>query len=257
MKFRTRLKKIFTPKILAITISVAVALVVAGYFWWEPLMRFFSDPAQIRTAIHNAGIFGPLVFILLQAAQVILAPVPGAATGALGGVLFGYWGILLTVIGSAIGFFIVILLSRRFGRPLLEKFFSKKDIEKFDFLIGSRAELPIFIIFLLPLFPDDLVAYLAGLTNIKLSRLMWLSVIAKLPTQIATNILGDQIFFGDDAKILVAILVAAAVVIVIVYFQRNWLKELFVAEDKTAFIKKGFKKKQKKSPKATDKSKRS
>lgn len=253
MKFITRLKKVFTPKVLIITIAVIAVLVVAGYFWYEPIMRFFSDPEQIRIAIHDAGVFGPLVFILLQAAQVVIAPIPGAVTGALGGVLFDYWGILLSAVGSAIGFFIVILISRRFGRPLLEKLFSKKDIEKFDFLIGSRAELPLFLIFLFPLFPDDLVAYLAGLTNIKLSRLMWISIIAKLPTQIATNILGDQVFFGEDAKILIITSVVAVAAIVVVYFQKNWLKQLFTAEDRVEFVKQSFAKKHDKSRKAKKK----
>ena len=44
---------------------------------------------QLREAILAQGIFAPLIFITLQVLQVVVAPIPGEASGILGGYLFG------------------------------------------------------------------------------------------------------------------------------------------------------------------------
>ena len=50
------------------------------------------------------GNLGPVIFILLQALQVIVAPIPGEVTGVLGGFLFGEWyGLLYSLVAQAAG----------------------------------------------------------------------------------------------------------------------------------------------------------
>ena len=80
-------------------ISIILALIVFGLvgFWfhipiWEKitdLYRLFSDREQIRLLISSFGTSAPPVFMLIQILQVIFAPVPGEATGFIGGYLFG------------------------------------------------------------------------------------------------------------------------------------------------------------------------
>ena len=78
---------------------------------------------------------------------MVIAPIPGQVITATGGYLFGWWGILWTLIGTAIGGFIVFWLARKFGRPLIEKFFKKSSISKFEFIFNKNAT---FIIFIIP-----------------------------------------------------------------------------------------------------------
>jgi uncharacterized membrane protein YdjX (TVP38/TMEM64 family) len=80
-------------------ISIILALIVFGFagFWfripiWEKttdLYHLFSDREQIRLLISSFGTNAPPIFILIQILQVIFAPVPGEATGFIGGYLFG------------------------------------------------------------------------------------------------------------------------------------------------------------------------
>ncbi|MDR2523970.1 MAG: VTT domain-containing protein [Candidatus Nomurabacteria bacterium] len=239
MKLQTRLKRIFTPRVIVILAALVVVLALVVLLWGDDLMWLFGNPEAIRNLINSTGPFAPLVFVALQALQVVLAPIPGNVTGAVGGMVFGWWGLALTVIGSTIGFMIVVALTRRFGRRLIEKFFKPDQIKKFDFLVDSKAELALFLIFLFPFFPDDLVGYLAGLTGIRFRTVILISIVGRLPMQAMTNFFGEQAF-GGDITALVIILAALTLLAVALYLGRNWLHGLLRAENHLDYIRQSF-----------------
>ncbi len=193
-----------------------------------PITSFLSNREEIINTVNSLGVFAPLIFILIQTLQTIFAPIPGQVTGTVGGYIFGWWGILWTFIGSAIGYIIVLFLARRFGRPLLEKFFKKDALKRFDFLTTSKhASFALFMIFLLPGLPDDMVCYLAGLTSIPLKKLMVLILIGRLPSIVATNYVGA----GFSRENLVPVIVASVAMVLVfiiawIYRERiiNYLK---------------------------------
>ncbi|GHU09680.1 TVP38/TMEM64 family protein [Alphaproteobacteria bacterium] len=239
MKIRTRLKKIFTPKVIIILALIIAAIVTVAYFWGADIVELFSNPDKMRDLVASAGPFGPVVFVALQTFQVVFAPIPGNVTGAVGGVVFGWWGLPLTVIGSALGMIIVVALARRFGRPMLERFFKAEQIKKFDFLIDAKAELALFLIFLFPFFPDDLIGYLAGLTGVRFRTIILISIIGRLPTQVVTNFFGGELFEGNIVVILV-MLAVMAVFGVALWLKRQWLHDLVRSENHLEFIKNSF-----------------
>ena len=202
----------------AIVIGVVVLLflyVIFDIIFKGPITSFLSNREEIIEAVQSLGVFGPIVFILIQTLQTVFAPIPGQVTGAVGGYLFGWWGILWTLTGSVIGYFIVFLLSRHFGRPLLEKFFKKEALEKFDFVTTDKhAAFALFLIFLLPGLPDDMVCYLAGLTTIPIKNLMVLITVGRLPSIVATNYIGAG--FGQENLVPVIIATVATVIVLII-----------------------------------------
>jgi uncharacterized membrane protein YdjX (TVP38/TMEM64 family) len=239
MSHKSRLKQFFSQPITIGLIVVAVALMVIFYFFGNDLLWLFSNSEAIRDLIYSTGPFAPLVFVALQALQVILAPIPGNVTGAVGGLVFGWWGLPLTVIGSTLGFVVVVALSRRFGRQLIEKLFSPAQIKKFDFLLNPRAELALFLIFLLPYMPDDLVGYLAGLTGVRFRTIILISVAGRLPMQVMTNFFGARIFEGD-ITMLVIITAVMALLAVVLFLKRQWVHDLIKSQNRLEFIKKSL-----------------
>lgn len=213
-------KRIATATKIKATIIVALVVLLFLYMIFDiifdgPITSFLENREEIITAVKSLGIFAPLLFIILQMLQTVFAPIPGQVTGAVGGYIFGWWGILWTLIGSAIGYFIVFVLARHFGRPLLEKFFKKSALEKFDFLTTSKhSAFAFFMIFLLPGLPDDMVCYLAGLTTIPIKNLMVLILIGRLPSIVATNYIGAG--FGKENLTPVIIATVATVIVFII-----------------------------------------
>lgn len=221
---------------LSITGLIIIALIVCFIIWRRPIIDFFQNKDAVQDFIKSAGIFAPLIFIILQIAQVIIAPIPGQIIGLVGGYLFDIWGILLTFIGTTLGFTIVFLIARKHGRPLVEKIFKPGLIKKFDFITKSKGTLILFLIFLLPTFPDDLICYLAGLTQIPIRKLILVSVLGRLPGLLILNLIGIG-FAIENIRPIIAVVIAAIIMLAIAYWQRSWLHQLIKSESVLKYIK--------------------
>ncbi len=206
--------------IVALLIAALMLYLILDVALHGPLMSLLSNRDKLVESVQSFGPFAPLLYILLQMVQTVVAPIPGQIVGSVGGFLFGPWGILWTTIGSLIGCWIVFLLARRFGRPLLEKIFKKSVITKFDFILEAKsASLILFAIFLLPGFPDDVVCYLAGLTKLSIKRLMILVTLGRLPTIILTNYLGAGI--GENFTMVAIVALLGVIILGIGIWQRE------------------------------------
>jgi uncharacterized membrane protein YdjX (TVP38/TMEM64 family) len=200
--------------------------IVAGtifYYWESHLWPIFSDRAYATQVIRDAGFFGPLIFIAIQIIQVVIAPVPGQVAGLLGGYLFGTWlGLLYSLIGATLGFTFVFLLARRFGRPLIERFFDAKHISRFDFMINKNGPFALFLVFLLPVFPDDLICYLAGLTRIPIRQLVVISLAGRLPGYLLLSMTGNG-WSLDNLNFIIAMALGMLLLVALAVWQRHWL----------------------------------
>lgn len=227
-------KTISKGTIAKFTLLAIIIAALIGYFAWDviakgPLTNLLSNRDELVQVMQKMGIWAPLLYIALQVIQVVVAPIPGQIVGGVGGFLFGHWGILWTTIGSLIGFWLVFVIARKFGRPLLEKIFKKPVIEKFDFIINAKgAALIIFAIFLLPGFPDDVVCYIAGLTKLSIKKLMAISILGRFPTLVLTNYIG----MGVAGNI--GLVVALSLLAVGLLGLATWKRERIIA-----FLKRG------------------
>lgn len=227
-------RKLSTGAKVKIAILALLVLAATIYVIWDavtsgPLTRLFQNRDELVAYIKTKGVLAPIVYVLLQIAQTVFAPIPGNIVGGVGGFLFGWWGILWTLIGSMIGFWIVFVLSRRFGRPLVEKVIQRENLEKFDFIIGKRAPVVLFVIFLIPGLPDDIVAYIAGLTEVKIKNLVLLAIIGRLPSIVVTNYIGMGLGVGN-VRLIGLITLGVALVLAVIVWQRErimrWIHKL-------------------------------
>jgi len=163
-------------------------------------------------------LLGPVAFIgfiLLQAAQVVVAPIPGEVTGLLGGILYGpLLGVLLSTIGLTIGSYIAFTLSRIFGRPFVEKFVSKKTMGRFDYLLHHKGAFLVFLLFLIPGFPKDSLCYVLGLGHLTTTEFIVIGGTGRLFGTILLTLGGNYIKHHQYGKF--SILVGIAIVVVFI-----------------------------------------
>jgi uncharacterized membrane protein YdjX (TVP38/TMEM64 family) len=149
-------------------IRVFLLVVLAGcaaFLVYETgLVQFFLSKKRLLSFLQSLGPWSFVGFILLQAGQVLAAPVPGELTGFLGGYLFGtFFGVLLSTIGLTLGSYIAFILARIFGKPLLEKLVPVSTTDRFKYLFRHKGAFLIFLLFLIPGFPKDWLCYVLGL----------------------------------------------------------------------------------------------
>ena len=113
----------------------------------EQVWAVVSDREETARFLTAFGDGAPAAFMLFQVLQVIFAPVPGEATGFIGGYLFGvargfiYSSLALTV-GSMINFYI----GRFFGQRYIRKLIPEKHLARFDRVVSRKGVLLIFIL---------------------------------------------------------------------------------------------------------------
>jgi uncharacterized membrane protein YdjX (TVP38/TMEM64 family) len=147
----------------------ATALLV----WWlnEPVGALLRTAGDVRTWLMSFGSLAPFMYVLFYAAQILFAPLPGNFLAVLAGYLFGFWwGLILSILGLSIGACLAVLIARRFGRPLLERFFDRVELLRWERKLRLRSPLVWYVFFLFPV--PDLVIYVAGLGTLQLRWLL-------------------------------------------------------------------------------------
>ncbi|MCX8030399.1 MAG: VTT domain-containing protein [Thermodesulfovibrionales bacterium] len=173
---------------------------------------------------------GPLAFlgfILLQASQVVAAPVPGEVTGLLGGYVFGkLLGVVLSTIGLTIGSFIAFTLSRKLGRPFVEKVVSPATLARFDYLLHHKGAFIVFLMFLIPGFPKDYLCYILGLGHLSTSEFLIIGGTGRLLGTVMLTLGGDYLRNQEYYKFFILTGIAL-LFILIAYAYKDKIERVF------------------------------
>jgi uncharacterized membrane protein YdjX (TVP38/TMEM64 family) len=164
--------KTFVPVryLKAVRASLVVIGLLGAWGYRVPLWNAVSmigDPKAIITYLQQFESYGLAILALLMLAQVFLALIPGQALMIASGYLYGAPMTIAvvattTILGSQLAFW----LARRHGRPLIDKLASPKVIGHWDRLAGNCGPGFFFLTFLLPVFPSDMMCYVAGLGKV-------------------------------------------------------------------------------------------
>lgn len=182
-------------KTIIFLLVCVVFMLIATWLVGKPLVNFSSDPEKFREWIEGFGFLGQIVFIAMVIVQVIFAIIPGEPLEIAAGYAFGaIEGTILCVIASLIGSVIVFAFVKRFGRRLVEFFYSVEKINNLKYLKNTKKlNLMAFIIFLIPGTPKDLLVYFLGLTKIDISAFLLTVSIGRLPSIITSTVGGNAL----------------------------------------------------------------
>ena len=240
MDKKTKLK-IF--KISLLIIVVIILTIITIYLF--PVMKNLSTrEGQIafKERVTTSGIYGLLLLFIIQVAQIFLFILPGEPIEILAGMCYGWiWGTIFIMISSAAIAALIFLLVRKIGKQFVYDFSDEEKIKKIEesklFNDNKKIELILFILFLVPGTPKDLLTYLSGLLPIKMSRFLVISTIARIPSIVTSTIAGANIAVGDWRKgiILYAIIVICVAVILYLF---NLMDKDKTAESILSSIKK-------------------
>jgi hypothetical protein len=130
-------------------IGIGVCGVIVGYCVWlvwtnapayQFLVRLYVDKHFLKRTLREWGVLAPVIFILLQALQVIISPIPGEATGILGGYLFGQWmGLFYSTIGLTIGSVVAFWIGRWLGAHYVKNLVSAETWNRLGFIVEAEG----------------------------------------------------------------------------------------------------------------------
>jgi uncharacterized membrane protein YdjX (TVP38/TMEM64 family) len=188
-----------------------VALAVPVVIWRRELWELFSSARRLRQWVSGWGAVAPLVFVAVQALQVVVFVIPGEVPQIAAGYLFGApLGAALSVAGILMGSAASFFLARLLGRPFVSALFPGPQAERIEKLLASRgARIVFFLLFLIPGIPKDVLCYVAGITPMGFPFFAAVSTLGRLPGIIGSAIIGSAA--AAQRWVLMGIVALAAV----------------------------------------------
>ncbi|MDE2180134.1 MAG: TVP38/TMEM64 family protein [candidate division NC10 bacterium] len=223
--------------VIAATVFIAVVGVVSayalfngwldlgGYWAW---IELFLDEQNLARYLKQAGPWAPLVFIGLQALQVVFAPIPGEATGIIGGYLFGTFpSLIYSTIGLTIGSCLAFGMGRWLGHHFARRFVTPETYEMFFFLTRTQGKLITFLLFLLPGFPKDFLCYILGASPLPFGTFFLLSTIGRIPGTWFLSMQGRQVRTAHYGSFFALVFVLSAALLLLYLYREplfRWIK---------------------------------
>jgi uncharacterized membrane protein YdjX (TVP38/TMEM64 family) len=194
----------------ALWVGVPLALLCLGllflgfhyrsYLWGQAchFLGVCTNRDWIKSTLKAAGPLAPFFFILIQALQVVFAPIPGEATGFIGGYLFGApLGLLYSTVGLTLGSTLAFLAARWLEEHYIKRWIPGDILQKFDFLMERQGALIAFILFLLPGFPKDYLCFILGLSRMPFKLFLLICTIGRIPGTLLLTLQGAKVYKGD------------------------------------------------------------
>lgn len=210
--------------VLAVLLAIVLWLVLTDAPLIRFVLRLYRDKYFLRDIVAAWGWMAPLVFMAIQALQVIISPIPGEITGPVGGALFGtLWGLIYSTVGLTLGTLACFWIGRKWGEPLVRPFLSEHNWNRMNFIIEAEGAIICFVLYLIPGFPKDIIAYLFGLSPMPFWVFAVVSTVGRLPGTWISSYFGAHVAEQRYVYAVVFIAIIAAVCLPLFYYRERIL----------------------------------
>ena len=156
------------------------------------ILSYYFPKEEVEKLIEDAGILAPIVYIFLHLLTYIFAPVSGTSVTAIGFFLFGAKVVIysyITVVLSAITNFCI---ARRGGVRIVENLVGKDALDKYIGFVNDHGytTLTLSRVFLFGF--SDITSYFAGLSKMKFTPYMLISILASIPGTVIMYIISSM-----------------------------------------------------------------
>lgn len=194
-------------------IFFAFVLLAVIVFYRQPisnLLHIISDQEAVSAYLQGYGAWGPVILFVLMVAQVFIAVIPGHALMVTAGYVYGVTGLFVIILSTILGSQVAFFISRQYGRSLIYKLASPKIIERWDGMARNQGIMFYFFVFVLPIFPSDLMCYVAGLGKISTRSFLIANMLGRTVVAIGITVIG---IYGMHPPVAFWIIAILAVVI--------------------------------------------
>lgn len=215
-ELKKKLKRDFAILKLIILALIIIGLSVIVYMFAPEFVTIFKDIEKAKEYLLQYEAASILIFMLLQIIQIVISVLPGQVLQFAAGYIYGFpFGILWSLVGIGLGTIITFYLAKLLGKDAMHVIFDEEKITKFINVLNSKkAYTVIFVIFLIPGIPKDLISYAAGVSEIKLKPFLILSIVGRSPALIATIAMSRLLYNGDYIWLGIFIFVALILFII-------------------------------------------
>ncbi len=180
---------------LSLTIVILVFIIVYSIFKYTGVWEKINSIEKLRKIVESGGVFSAIIFVVLQILQTTILQIPSIIVTIAGSLVFGRWqAFILSYVAVVFGSIIMFWIGRKCGRKFLNWLAGKGESDKWIERM-SHGKYLFFLMMIFPMFPDDILCVIAGLTNMSFKFFLVTNLISR-----AMGI-SCAVFFGSGAVI--------------------------------------------------------
>ena len=149
---------------------------------WCLQSGILTNEKYMKELLNQSGLFAPIVFIFLQAFQVVVPVLPGSIGCAFGVMFFGaIWGFVYNYVGICAGSVLAFLVAKHYGTVFVKNVTGNKFYTKYQKFLNKKKEFErlFALLIFLPVAPDDFLCYLAGVSSMSFKRFTIIILLGK------------------------------------------------------------------------------
>lgn len=215
-----RSKVILSAIKLILLIIIVISVPVYILLYHRELITSFDSIEDVVAFLENYKAESILVYIGMQAVQIIVSVIPGQAFQFAAGILWGFvWGLLFSLVGAFLGTTISFYLAKILGRDAMHLLFTEEKMNWFvEKLNSKKAYTIVFLIYLVPGLPKDLMSYAAGISSMNYKAFLLFSMMGRIPGMSGSLLIGALYYSGHHvAMIVIGVLAVVAFVLCVVF----------------------------------------
>ena len=179
--FLCRRKETLYKGCLSIFFVLLFFLVVLYIIVKTDFITVLQTPELYQKFLEKTGVWMPMLYILLQFLQVVLLPIPSIVSTLAGIALFGaLQTALYSLIGILAGSFLAFFIGKKLGYKAVAWMVGEEELKKWLKRMKGKDNLILTAMFLLPLFPDDVLCFVAGLSTMSWGYFSAMMLISRL-----------------------------------------------------------------------------
>lgn len=225
----TYIKGVFTALFFAgFCLIFCYVLQISGFF------VVVKDEKSLQNYLARTGVWMPVTYIVLQYLQVVILPIPGIVSTAAGVALFGaFFTTIYSLIGIILGSLTAFFIGRKYGATAVSWLIGKETLKTWQKKLRGKDNFFLACAFLLPLFPDDILCFVAGLSTMSASFFTVLICVSRFLAITATcysfRFIPFDTWWGLTIWSVIALLVIAAFIIMYKKFDeiQAWVENRF------------------------------
>jgi uncharacterized membrane protein YdjX (TVP38/TMEM64 family) len=168
--------------------------------------------SSITKLSESAGIFGPIVLILLISLGILLSPVPSVIFIITAGYLYGAWeGALYSYLGHLLAAIAAFMVFRKFER----KEESRRYI-RYRKLIHKNKKI-LYLLYAVPIIPISVITFITATSRIRWKEFLKIIMVSFAPTVLLFSFFGERI--GNRNLLEIGIWIVGIAIIGIIIFE--------------------------------------
>lgn len=229
---KNKFKKASAAFNLLVLFIFIIAIPLYVWVFHKDFIRSIDSIQEVIGLLDANKTAAILIYLGLQITQIIVSVLPGQVFQIAAGYYFGFFmGLLYSLIGAAIGTTITYFVAKWLGADSIKVLFGNEKIDKIvKMLNSSRAYNVVFLLYLIPGIPKDLVGYAAGISSINFRIVLFLSLIGRIFGMSGSLLFGYLYAQKEYTMMYIVAAIAVIIFLICVIYRKKiskWMESFY------------------------------